>query len=113
MELKRDVEVKPQKIRQFITDNFLFGQQAQLSDSDSFLEKGIIDSTGMLELISFVEEQYGISISTEELIPENLDSIDRITRFLERKLRPGELTLEPVLESHGLQGGNEERGRAT
>jgi len=90
------MQVKSEKIRQFIIDNFLFGQQAQLSDSASFLENGIIDSTGMLELISFLEEEHGISISAEELIPENLDSIDRITGFLERKLQPSELTLEPA-----------------
>ena len=88
------MQVKSEKIRQFIIDNFLLGQQAQLSDTSSFLENGIIDSTGMLELISFLQEEHGISISTEELIPENLDTIDRITRFLERKLRPSELTLE-------------------
>jgi acyl carrier protein len=93
MERKPDREVKPEKIRQFITDNFLFGHQAELSDSDSFLENGIIDSTGMLELISFLEKEYGISVSTEELIPENLDSIDRIIRFLERKLQACELAL--------------------
>jgi len=88
--------VKPEKIRQFITDNFLFGQRTQLSDSDSFLENGIIDSTGMLELISFLEEKHGISIRTEELIPDNLDSIERITRFLERKLQPCQVALEPT-----------------
>jgi acyl carrier protein len=90
------MQVKSEKVRQFITDNFLFGQQAQLSDTASFLENGIIDSTGMLELISFLEEEHGISISTEELIPENLDSVERISRFLERKLHPSELTLEPA-----------------
>ena len=92
--VKRDMKIKREKIRQFITDNFLFGQQRQLLDGDSFLENGIIDLTGMLELIGFLEEEHGISLSTEELIPENLDSIDRITRFLGRRLRSCELTLE-------------------
>jgi acyl carrier protein len=90
------MQVKSEKIRQFIIDNFLFGQQAQLSDAASFLEIGIIDSTGMLELISFLEQEHGISISPDELIPENLDSVDRITRFLERKLEAGELMRETL-----------------
>ena len=90
------MQVQSEKIRQFILDNFLFSQQAQLSNDASFLDNGIIDSTGMLELISFLEELHDISIGTEELIPENLDSVDRITRFLERKLEAGELMRETL-----------------
>jgi acyl carrier protein len=91
------MQVKSEKIRQFIIDNFLFGQKAQLSDTASFLENGIIDSTGMLELISFLEEEHGISISTEELIPENLDSIARIARFLQQKLQTSEPNYEAAV----------------
>lgn len=72
---------------QFVVDNFLFGQSNScLSDDASFLESGIIDSTGVLELVSFLERQYGIRLEDEELIPENLDSIRRLTRFIARKL---------------------------
>jgi acyl carrier protein len=75
------------EVRKFIIDNFLFGQQdKRIGDSDSFLESGIIDSTGVLELIAFLESRYGISIADEELIPANLDSVDRVSGFVNRKL---------------------------
>ena len=77
-----------QELRQFVTDNFLFGQKdGQLSDDDSFLEKGLIDSTGVLELVAFLEQRYGIKIKDEELIPDNLDSVNRVARLVETKLR--------------------------
>jgi acyl carrier protein len=76
-----------QELRKFITENFMFGlEDVQLSDDDSFAEKGFIDSTGILELVSFVEEKYGIDIKDTELIPENLDSINTLARFLDTKL---------------------------
>jgi len=76
------------EIRQFVVDSFLFGQGNRLlSNSDSFLESGIIDSTGVLELISFLESRYRISIADDELAPINLDSVDRVASFVERKLR--------------------------
>ncbi|MFC1738375.1 acyl carrier protein [Planctomycetota bacterium] len=73
------------KVREFIVENFLFGDGEQLQDDTSFLEEGIIDSTGILELIMFLEETYGLKIEDDELIPENLDNISNITHFLERK----------------------------
>lgn len=77
-----------QNIRTFIIDNFLFGQcTEEFSDEDSFLEKGIIDSTGVLELVSFLEEKYGIKVEDEDLLPENLDSVDKVVAFLDRKLQ--------------------------
>ena len=78
------------KIRDFIIENFLFGDSSNgLQDTDSLLEKGIIDSTGVLELVSHLEETYGIRVEDEELIPENLDSIANVTDFLLRKLPQG------------------------
>ncbi|WP_419663442.1 conserved uncharacterized protein, related to acyl carrier protein [Desulfosarcina variabilis str. Montpellier] len=74
------------KIREFIIENFLFGNADGLKDDTSFLEEGIIDSTGVLELVTFLEENFGIQVEDEELIPENLDSIDNVSSFLERKL---------------------------
>ncbi|MGE5567671.1 MAG: acyl carrier protein [Rhodospirillales bacterium] len=74
-------------LRQFVVENFLFGQVDNLSDQDSFLEKGIIDSTGILELISFLERHYRIKIADEDLIEQNFDSIDKLMAFLSRKLR--------------------------
>lgn len=74
-------------LRKFIVDSFLFGQGGDtLGDDDSFLEKGIIDSTGVLELVAFIEGQYGIKIADEELVPANLDSIHNVVKFVEQKL---------------------------
>jgi len=79
---------KQEEIRQFVVENFLFGQNdKQVSETQSFLESGIIDSTGVLELIAFLESKYGISIADEELVPANLDSVDRVARFVEGKLK--------------------------
>ena len=78
---------KQTEIRQFVVENFLFGQADKIVDaSQSFLESGIIDSTGVLELIGFLESQYGISIGDHELVPANLDSIERVAAFIENKL---------------------------
>ncbi len=74
------------EIRQFIIDNFLMGQDSDsLTDDSSFLEDGVIDSTGVLELVGFLEENYEIKVEDEELIPENLDSIKNICAYLETK----------------------------
>ena len=74
------------ELRQFIVENFLFGKEdAPLANGDSLLELGIIDSTGVLELVSFLEQKYGFTIQDEELVPENLDSIDRLVQFVRRK----------------------------
>lgn len=73
-------------VRSFIIENFLFGENNNLKDDDSFLENGIIDSTGILEIISFLEETYEISIEAHELIPENLDTLNNINAFLQKKV---------------------------
>lgn len=77
-------------IRDFIVTNFLFGETGTLDDDVSFLESGIIDSTGMLELIMFLENTWDIKVEPQEMIPENLDSIRRIHQFLSRKLGQAE-----------------------
>ena len=75
------------ELRKFIIDNFLFGRDSVgFSDDDSFLEKSLIDSSGVLELVGFLEETYGITVRDQELVPENLDSINRLIRYLEHKL---------------------------
>jgi len=77
-----------QELRQFVIDNFLFGQaDGRLSNDDSFLDQGIIDSTGVLELVAFLEEKCQIKIQDQELVPDNLDSINKLVKFLERKLQ--------------------------
>ena len=74
------------EIRDFINDNFMMGRDpSELKDSVSLLELGIIDSTGVLELVNFIEESYGITIEDDELTPENLDTIDRMFEYINRK----------------------------
>ena len=74
-----------EKVRSFIIEHFLFGQGNDLKDDASFLEKGIIDSTGVLELVAFLEQTFSIKIDADETIPDNLDSIDLICTFVKSK----------------------------
>lgn len=77
-------------VKLFILKNFLFTEDASsVKDSDSLMERGIIDSTGVLELIGHLEESYGIKVEDEEMIPGNLDSIDAIAAFVGRKVPAG------------------------
>ena len=80
-------------VRKFIVENFLFWDGEMLKEDTSFLEEGIIDSTGILELVMFLEETYRIEIEDEELVPENMDKLRNIARFLDRKLS-GSPTME-------------------
>jgi acyl carrier protein len=82
-------------IKQFIIDNFLFGNADGIQDDTSFLEEGIIDSTGVLELITFLEEQFKIKVEDDELVPENLDSINNVIGFLARKMGP-HVSMAPI-----------------
>jgi len=70
-------------IRNYILESFLFTtDNGQLQDATSFLEEGIVDSTGVLELVMFVEETFGITVKDEEIAPENFDSIERLARYV-------------------------------
>jgi len=74
-------------VREFIIDSFLpFAEENPFEDEDSFMEKGIINSTGMLELLQFIEETFEITVEDEEVIPDNLDSLNKLTSFIESKL---------------------------
>ncbi len=73
------------QVREFVTTNFYVPDPAQLKDEDSLLDLGIVDSTGVLELIGFLEEQYAIEVADAEMVPENLDSIARLVDFVGRK----------------------------
>ncbi|MFZ5621047.1 MAG: acyl carrier protein [Pseudomonadota bacterium] len=74
------------KIRGYILENYLFtDDQSMLDSNDSFLQKNILDSTGMLEVIYFLEDEFGIKVRDEEMIPDNLDSVSRISAFLSSK----------------------------
>lgn len=73
------------QVRNFIVTNFYVADRDTLGDDDSLLDAGIVDSTGVLEVIAFVEDTFGISVEDEEMLPENLDSIGRIAGFVTRK----------------------------
>ncbi len=73
-------------VHEFIVENFLFGDGEQLTNETSFLDSGIIDSTGILELITFLEETYSITIADDELVPENLDSLNNVVKFIGQKI---------------------------
>jgi acyl carrier protein len=83
-----DEEEIQKQVSEYLAENFLFGEEgAVIGGDDSFLEIGLIDSTGILELIQFLEESFGIEVDDEEIIPENLDSIKRVTRYVGSKLK--------------------------
>jgi len=90
-----------EQIRNFILENFMLENPDDLVDDESMLEKGIIDSTGVLELVAFIESTYEIKVEDEELIPENLDSIKNIVSFLEKKLAMSQMqdTAQPSVAS--------------
>lgn len=73
-------------IRHYILENFLFtDDESALGDGESFLAAGIVDSTGVLEIISFIEETFGIKVDDDEMLPENLDSVNSLAAFVRRK----------------------------
>jgi acyl carrier protein len=82
------------EIRKFIMENFVFDGDSNPSSEDSLLEKGILDSTAVLELVAFIEETYSFKIQDEELIPENLDSISNISNFIARKIKGATAALQ-------------------
>ena len=74
------------ELRQYITENFLFGQDnTVLTDEVSFLEQGLIDSTGILEIVAHLEQTYGVTVEDEELIPLNFDSVNNLASYVFRK----------------------------
>ncbi|MCK5127018.1 MAG: acyl carrier protein [candidate division Zixibacteria bacterium] len=74
-----------EKVAQFIAEQFVFDEELSISNDDSLLESGTIDSTGILELVLFLEENFSMSVEDDELVPDNLDSINKIADFVARK----------------------------
>lgn len=73
-------------VKAFVIENFLFGDTTHpLADTESLIENGIIDSTGVLELVAFIEDRYGIAVADADIVPANLDSLERITAFITSK----------------------------
>ncbi len=78
------MEIKGQ-VKDFFKENFMVEFNGEVSDSDSFLENGVIDSTGVLELVLFLEESFNITVEDDDITPENLDSMDNIKAFVVSK----------------------------
>jgi acyl carrier protein len=74
------------QIRSFIVTTFLFGEGDKLANADSLRQSGVVDSTGVLDLLAFLEERYDITVADAELVAENFDSIDKIAAFVARRL---------------------------
>jgi acyl carrier protein len=81
-------------VKRFVVENFLFGQTQELANTQSFLDAALIDSTGVLELVGFIEQRYRITVEDRELVPDNLDSIENVTQFVQRKLQAQDRSLE-------------------
>jgi acyl carrier protein len=83
------IEQVRSQLKEFIRSNFLLGKDnASMKDSDSFIDTGIVDSTGVLEIVEFLQEKFAVKVSDDELIPENLDSVDCLVAFVGRKWKP-------------------------
>lgn len=78
-----------EKVRHFLADRFLFDPEASIDPKSSLMGAGILDSTGAMELVLFLEEQFGIEVADTELVPDNLDSIERIAAYIARKASAG------------------------
>ena len=75
-----------EQLRAFIVENYLLGDGEALDASESLFDSGVLDSTGVIELVGFLEGQFGIKIANKDLVPENLGSIERIVAFVASKL---------------------------
>jgi acyl carrier protein len=87
-------EIKEQ-VRSFVRTNFYVPEAVTLSDDSSLLEQGIIDSTGVLELVTFIEATFGIAVDDAEMVPQNLDSLQSISAFVDRKKEDLRAALPP------------------
>lgn len=79
-----ETEIKA-TIRRFLDSNFLLGKKIELKDTESFLDSGLVDSTGVLEFVGFLQETWAIEVKDEELLPENFDSVQNLADFVRRK----------------------------
>lgn len=73
-------------VRAYVVENLLLGTDAELADAPSLIEAGVLDSTGAMELVGFLEQEFAVAISDSEIVPENLDSLDGIAGFVARKI---------------------------
>ena len=84
-----DVETNPadirERVRRFVTTTFYIPNPSQVTDDLSFLDAGIVDSTGVLEIIAFIQSEFGVAVEDDEILPENLDGVARIAGYVMRK----------------------------
>jgi acyl carrier protein len=73
-------------VKAYVVENFLFGDDSRINPETDFLENGILDSTGVLELVGFLEEKFGIQVEDDELVPDNMNSLEKITLYISRKI---------------------------
>lgn len=79
------MDVKEQ-IRRYVAENFLFSDNGfELGNDESFLEAGVVDSLGVLELVTFVEEEFDVQVADEDIVPDNFDSVDQLAHYIDRK----------------------------
>lgn len=88
------------QIKQFILKNLYFAEDNSLGDDDSFLETGVVDSTGVMELVAFVQKEFGVTVETQDIVVDNFDSVSKVARYVRRKTahsRPAESSPRPRL----------------
>lgn len=85
------------QIKEFILKNLYFAEGNTLNDDDSFLETGVVDSTGVMELVAFVQAEFGVTVEPQEIVVENFDSIRKVARFIRRKLSLPEQDGSPLV----------------
>ena len=100
MQIEDNQEIR-REVRDYVVTSFYVADPAALADSASLIETGIIDSTGVLELVAFLESTFGVKIADDEMLPENLDSIARVARFVCRKKEEAEADLGETIEEPG------------
>ena len=83
------------KIREFILKNLYYSEDSPIADEDSFLETGVIDSMGVMELVSFIQSEFGLEVGQHEIVVDNFDSVRKLADFVRRKLSPKRLTELP------------------
>jgi acyl carrier protein len=74
-----------QRLREFVAKNFYLADAGSFDDGSSFLDRGVIDSTGVLELVTFIEDEYGITVADEEIVPANFDTVNALAGFVAHK----------------------------
>ncbi len=85
-----DASAIKSRVRQFVTTTFYVPDPSQVTDEVSFLETGIVDSTGVLEILGFLQSEFGVTVEDDEILPENLDSVARVAAYIERKTNVGD-----------------------